>query len=194
MNHLSPLFIGAQTLERESQGADSASRFNSKFEFPDACSPSRQPRRATYIPKPRFAFPPAALFIFQIFRCRFAFPPTARCHVEYPTHGEPCDTWQVLQEPLRERPSTCVVDHSPIPATRTHQARLRTGARIPGLNQPRDAGGLMLMTISSPTTGHPSRFGSSPCREHPGTLFTKTIAYGIRCLGGYYSEYSVAVG
>ncbi|GMN75006.1 hypothetical protein TIFTF001_053968, partial [Ficus carica] len=50
------------------------------------------------------------------------------------------------------------------------------------------------MTISSPTTGHPSRLGSSPCREHPGILFTETIAYGIRCLGGYYSEYSAISG
>ncbi|GMN31368.1 hypothetical protein TIFTF001_044568 [Ficus carica] len=96
MNHLSPLFIGAQAVERESQGVDSTSRFNSKFEFPSACSPPRQPRRATCIPKPRFAFPLAALFKFQIFRCRFAFPPTARCHVEYPTRGELCDTWRAL--------------------------------------------------------------------------------------------------
>ncbi|GMN74815.1 hypothetical protein TIFTF001_053926 [Ficus carica] len=97
MNHLSPLFIGAQTVERESLGAGSTSRFNSKFEFPGARSPSRQPRSTACIPKSRFAFPPATLFKFQIFRCRFAFPPTARCHVAYPARGELRDTWRTLR-------------------------------------------------------------------------------------------------
>ncbi|GMN67367.1 hypothetical protein TIFTF001_036432 [Ficus carica] len=48
MSHLSPLFIGAQTVGRESLGAGSTSRLNSNFEFPAAGSPSRQPRDAMW--------------------------------------------------------------------------------------------------------------------------------------------------
>ncbi|GMN38768.1 hypothetical protein TIFTF001_008002 [Ficus carica] len=37
----------------------------------------------------------------------------------------------------------------------------------------------LLMTRSSPTTAHPSRLGSSSCREQSGTHFVETVTYGI---------------